>query len=56
MLMIDAESLTVSELGSFGYTCAPNLVDHCLVDVDMIAIPGPSEASVADPFPSWVWG
>lgn len=47
--MIYAQSSGNPELGAFGYAWTPDRGDHCLVDVDMIAIPGPGEASVADP-------
>lgn len=36
-------------MGSFGYVVGPDRGDHCLIDVDTIAIPGPDCASVADP-------
>lgn len=46
--MIAAERSEISDPGAFGYAC-PHGRDHCLFDVDMIAIPGPGEASVASP-------
>lgn len=48
--MIAAEGSNNSDLGAFGYAC-PHRGDNCLIDVDMIAIPGPGKASVADRLP-----
>lgn len=48
-LMIDAEGSGTSDTGSFGKATAPDRGDQCLVDVDMIAIPGPGKDSVASP-------
>lgn len=49
-MMIDAQGSDISDPGSFGYAF-PDRGYHCLIDVDMIAIPGPGEASVASPLP-----
>lgn len=43
-----AKGSSTSNPGTLGYACA-HRGDHCLIYVDMIAIPGPGEDSVADP-------
>lgn len=48
-MRIDAQSSDHSDLGAFCYTRTPDRADHCLVDVEMIAIPGPCKDSVAGP-------
>lgn len=47
--MKDAQSEAQVPDASFGYAGAPVCGDHCMVDVDKVAIPGPGSASVANP-------